>query len=438
MNKKQKRQVAKISVFITSVFVIFLSVTYAFINLTITGTRRQVITAGNLDLILTEDANNLTITNALPMYDEVGMLQDAFTFRLVNRSDLNINYILRLVDVTTENKLSLTDVKYGLTKDGNHTIDLLSNLQENVVDSGTIAGNATIEYALRLWIRENLEDNALIQDKSLNYKIEIEATQNIDEVEENLTEAKDVFFANRYLDDTCTTYDDGVDTFLVGQCQNNYVWYSGKLWRVVLKNNETGAVKMVTDNGITVISYNMEYGVVGNDYVKQWLTQDFLPTLYHYENYLVTDSVWDSSADSSTTPSRPAGSSTISQTVGLLNAYEYYTTYAASNGKATAENGYLNRGIYWWLLTPSGMQNRAVNNAGALSTAAVTPPLSVRPSINLKANIQVLSGNGTITQPFRLEGEQEVAGGTTLLSTRTSGEFVQLNQELYRIVSVEN
>ncbi len=45
--KKRNQQIAKISVFITSLFVIFLSVTYAFINLTIGEEKRQVITAGS-------------------------------------------------------------------------------------------------------------------------------------------------------------------------------------------------------------------------------------------------------------------------------------------------------------------------------------------------------------------------------------------------------
>jgi len=103
MSEKQKKiQVAKISVFITSIFVIFLSVTYAFINLTLQGTKKQVITAGTLELDLIEDENNITLTNALPMYDEVGMIQEPFTFRLKNKGTTNVNYTLKLVDITNE------------------------------------------------------------------------------------------------------------------------------------------------------------------------------------------------------------------------------------------------------------------------------------------------------------------------------------------------
>jgi len=149
--KRKKRQIAKISVFITSIFVIFLSITYAFINMTVTGTKRQVITSGNLQVELEED-NAITLTNAIPMYDEVGMIQEAFNFRLVNKTSEDTNYIVKLVDITdtSKEKLDTSIVKYGLTKDGTATIDLLSTLTDNQIDSGTISGNQTIRYKLRL------------------------------------------------------------------------------------------------------------------------------------------------------------------------------------------------------------------------------------------------------------------------------------------------
>ena len=95
MSRKEKTQVAKITVFLTSIFVIFLSVSYAFINMTLTGTRRQVINAGTLEVEL-EEENEITIENAFPIYDEVGMIQDAFVFHLRNKDQLRVNYTLRL------------------------------------------------------------------------------------------------------------------------------------------------------------------------------------------------------------------------------------------------------------------------------------------------------------------------------------------------------
>ena len=64
MEEKNKReQIVKISVFITGLFVIFLSVTYAFINQTLTGKKSQVLMSGNLELELDEDANRKCPSN---------------------------------------------------------------------------------------------------------------------------------------------------------------------------------------------------------------------------------------------------------------------------------------------------------------------------------------------------------------------------------------
>ena len=178
--KKSRMQVIKISVFITSLFVIFLSVTYAFINVRLIGTKRQVITTGKLELELKEDENNLTIENALPMYDDVGMLQSPFTFRLISNTSVDTNYVLKLVDITTGEKLETSIVKYGLTKDGQSTIKKLSTLKNGIVDKGKILGNTTIEYSLRLWIDANVEDHQLIEGKSLSYKVEVEISQDVE------------------------------------------------------------------------------------------------------------------------------------------------------------------------------------------------------------------------------------------------------------------
>ncbi len=432
---------------ITGIFVIFLGITYAFTNRALTGTKKQVINVGNLSLELQEDDNNLTIVDAFPTYDEVGMIGDAFTFRLINKTLQDTNYILKLADITSGEKLFLEDVKCGLTKDGQVIIHLLSDLQDNTVDSGVILGNQTIEYALRLWIKDSVEDDERIAGKSLSFKVEIEQTSGDVEnpsptstPEPSGEPATDKVFASENLGENCETYNDGVDTFLVGQCANNYIWYSGKLWRVVSKNNETGAVKMVTDNSITTITYNLKgQGQFDGSYADQWLNQEFLPTLHDYQDYLVTDSVWDASPDKNAAPVMPNGSVVVNRTVGLLNAYEYYRTYQLAG--TTVATGYLQNSTSWWLITPaSSTEICYVGSSGGISNSLSysSKSIGIRPTVNLKSDIFIASGNGSIAEPFKLSGdEQETVNGKTLLSTRYSGEYVTFNSELYRIVSIE-
>ena len=182
-NKTKKRQIAKTTVFITSIFVIFMSITYAFITQTLTGTKEVVINAGVLDLIL-EEENAITISDALPMYDQVGMIQeDVFEFRLVNKTSNPTNYILKLLKIASDNELATSDVKYYLTKEEVGTPALLSSLPtDGTVDSGTIAGNDTIDYTLRLWIDSTVTDQTTISDKSLSYMLKVDAGQEIAKV----------------------------------------------------------------------------------------------------------------------------------------------------------------------------------------------------------------------------------------------------------------
>ncbi len=180
-DKNKKKQIAKITVFITSIFVIFLSVTYAFINLTLFGNKRQIITVGNLQLRL-EEKNEIKLENAFPMYDEVGMIQPSFNFQLINETNMNIKYILKLEDITEEdaNRLNNSIVRYGLVKDKNEPIiDSLSTIAGNdyKLEEATIPKKTTIDFQLRLWINHEVTDNKEISGKSLKYRIGVEAEQ---------------------------------------------------------------------------------------------------------------------------------------------------------------------------------------------------------------------------------------------------------------------
>ncbi len=400
------------------------SFAYAFLNQALIGTKRQVIQTGDLSLELKEDTA-IVLENALPMYDEVGMIQEPFTFKLLNTGSTNVSYVVKLVDKTVANPLPTSLVKYGLTKDGVNSIDFVSNIKNNVLDKGVILENQEIEYVLRLWIGSDVEDEAAIKDKSLRYRIDVDIDQKV------LESVHTRLFEDKYMGDNCTIYNDGVDTFLTGRCENNYVWYSGKLWRVVLKNNETNAVKMITEGGMTAIGYNQKDNTAFEDsYVDQWLTQEFLPTLHDYEDYLEVNSIWDATLDSSNTPARPPGTTTVRRAVGLLNTYEYYTARA-----------YLNNNTNWWLMTPYSTSDVCYTSyGGAFGHAPLgNASYNIRPAIYLKSTIKIASGIGTQTDPYRLEDdEQETLNGTTLLSTRYSGEYIRFNDTVYRIVDVED
>ena len=241
-----------------------------------------------------------------------------------------------------------------------------------------------------------------------------------------------------------STYDDGTDTFITGEDPNNYIWYSGKLWRAVSVNNEAKTTKLVTQWNISAINYSSGSSAFEGSYMEDWLNDTsvdgFLGNLRDYENFIVTDAKWNATLDATDLGSitRPSDSGTVvTDAVGLLNMYEYQS----SNNGST--NGYLNNGLWWWTLTPySSSSVRFVNRDGG---ADYNPPSSasygVRPSINLKSSVRIVDGDGTIDNPYRLNGDNDTNLSGTVLSSRYSGEYIKFGNDennLYRIVSHEN
>ncbi len=227
MEKRDLSKFVKIGVFFLGPFMLTFGVSFAFINLTIFGSKQQVVNAGNLDLVLDEDENNLYIENALPMYDEVGMIQEAFTFRITNKTSMDTAYVLKLEEITVGQPLAREDVKYGLTKNKETTIDFVSNIVDNVIDEGVILGNETIEYELRLWIRDTLEEESLIQGKSMMFKLSLRMSQTEEMAyRETLLNGCDPILSENLV--PVTIQDDG--TVQKANIYEEWYNYQNKLW----------------------------------------------------------------------------------------------------------------------------------------------------------------------------------------------------------------
>ena len=177
--------------------------------------------------------------------------------------------------------------------------------------------------------------------------------------------------------------------------------------------------------------------------MEEWLNDTsidgFLGNLREPEKFIVMDARWNATEDATELGSitRPSDSGTIvTDAVGLLNMYEYQS----SNNGGT--DGYLNNGLWWWTLTPySTSLVWIVSSGGSANYYNPAAVYVVRPSLNLKSNVRIVNGDGTIDNPYRLNGDNDTNLSGTLLSSRYSGEYIRFgNNEnnLYRIVSHEN
>ncbi len=305
----------------------------------------------------------------------------------------------------------------------------------DITREATLKPSDKVTYQLWMWLDYAADNNA--QGKLYQSKIAVTSYDREQGVAVSNTLLNSIPKENQY--------DDGVDTFITGDEPNNYIWYSGKLWRAVSVNNQAKTTKLVTQWDISVVNYNStDQTNFEGSYMENWLNDTtvdgFLGNLRDYENFIVTDSVWDVTMDDTALGSlqRPNGTTITTDAVGLLNMYEYQSSYHGT----TYSNGYLNNGLYWWTLTPSSSTNiRRVNANGNVANLGTAGTIGVRPVINLKSNIKIEDGDGTVDNPYKLSGDNDSNLQGTMLSNRYSGEYVHFGNDennLYRIVSHEN
>ena len=305
--------------FITILLLLTVGITYAAFNYNRTGTNNSQLVAGDIYMHYNE-TNELTITNAMPQstYTENNYFeftidgkntyteQDIWYEIVLTHGDNHETRTERLRDDLL--KFRLVEVVDGIEEElvTNQSYDDLTN-QRIWVD--TIPRNTNTKivktYRLYMWVSDSIRiGNTTDADYDVDTwntdvyaSIKVNVTGDFNEKNlpvRNSSDFKELVISSNT--ETCPTYveEDGI-TYISGtaDCIDfNYVWYSGKLWRITAIYPD-GTMKMITDDNITTISYgsnvNFYTDPSNSSYMYQWLNEDFLDTLYNYENIIVTD-----------------------------------------------------------------------------------------------------------------------------------------------------
>ena len=438
MDKSRKKYIALVIVTIVISVIVLAGASYALLTMTLEGDKKVSLTAGILKVDFAE-GNNINLDNVAPMTDAQGQKTTPYTFTITNTGNINAYYHVSLEE-DVNNTLPNSYLKMRLTGDNGYDSGVVKvsgygTGSFDITSEATLKPSDKVTYQLWMWLDYNADNSA----QGKEYKSKIVVT--------SYDREQGVTVSNALLNNIPkeNQYDDGVDTFITGEDPNNYIWYSGKLWRAVSVNNEAKTTKLVTQWNISTITYSSGSTDFEGSYMEDWLNDTtvdgFLGNLRDYEKFIVTDAVWDATMDPNELGSitRPNGEATVTAAVGLLNMYEYQSSYHGT----TYSNGYLNNGLYWWTLTPhSSYSVRFVYNDGNATYASPSiSSVGARPSINLKSNVKIVNGDGTIDNPYRLNGDNDTNLSGTLLSSRYSGEYITFGSgenNLYRIVSHEN
>ena len=460
---KKKQLLLSIGLVLILVLMI-VGISYAAFKFVGEGKKPNTITTGAITMEYTETTNTISMNNALPTTDATGKVRltagEYFDFTLSGtiKGSENINWEIAAEDVTTASrKIDGKYIKLYLTSldENNNEKEVMepkvytTESTENTytgrptgmmsLAKGTTSTSFSTKYRLRMYVDENYNPQG--DGGNLAFSIKINAYGKTGDKMPKTEPVAKVLLSG-VGDNGVIDTSDSEQTFITGTDPNNYIWYSGKLWRAVSIDPSDNSVKLVTQWNISALPYNASGNTAfQGSYMEQWLNDTsvdgFLGNLREPDKFIKTDSVWNATMTTTET-TKPEKTTMVTDTVGLLNIYEYTMSYK----NASSPSGYLNNGLYWWTLTPYSISDvRHVGGSGGYSRhISPTDSLGPRPSINLKSAVKIIDGDGTVDNPYRLQGDNDNPTGT-LLSTRYSGEYISFGtgvNNLYRIVSHEN
>ena len=250
MEKKNKKAtLIIISIFIVLILAILVS--YAYFTTELNGAD-QIVKVGELELVLDETSEGISLDNAVGISDSEGMSLEGSTFKLINNGSKAVDYTIYLDDNTisdTDTRIDDKYLKYNLVKNGSDSgAYLLTSIGSNpnrILDSGTIEGKSTNEYSLNLWITDEVDGNysgqvfsgklrvEVSQDKPEGIDVLIDKANdpsNNDYNSSSIEEQKEMYVFNHsetYQTEALTDYR------YIGNNPNNYVIFNDEVWRII-------------------------------------------------------------------------------------------------------------------------------------------------------------------------------------------------------------
>lgn len=191
-----------------------------------------------------------------------------------------------------------------------------------------------------------------------------------------------------------------------GQAENNYLLYSGYLWRII-KVNADNTIKLITDDLITSLVWNYDSNDYLNSHVYKWLNPVdevsysgiFYNSLDNASEVIVSGKFC---VDKINDLNKLTCDKVDNSKVGLLELLDYKI--------AGGKNSYLYKQNYEW--TMSSFDEKQVwfrLPTGQLSNKSFFEDsyysYGVRPVITIKGDVILNSGNGTKENPYIIESK---------------------------------
>ena len=216
--------------------------------------------------------------------------------------------------------------------------------------------------------------------------------------------------------------------YFKGQVENNFVYYSGRLWRII-KTTKDKNIVLISEEIQTLMPYgeDIEYQ---NSYLYNYLNNIDEYSLF-YKTLNNTDILVNTQycEDTVTSTENVTCEATKSDyQITLLNLKDYLNS--------GANEGFLNNNTYFWLMDFN--QNNElyyVFDKGGINTTSEynTIHYGVRPVITIDGTLLLTSGDGTKGNPYSLDEYEDYK-----LINVGVGEYLEYNNNLWRIISKQD
>ena len=194
--------------------------------------------------------------------------------------------------------------------------------------------------------------------------------------------------------------------------ENNYVSYSGILWRIV--SVDDGKIKLVSDENVTVLPFGKNYD---ESNVIKWLNSTFKSNLTQPDLFITEFDSCVNNVDKI----EKSDCNNSKNYVSLLSMNDYID--------AGANNSYLNNNTYFWLSALNESEPWYVFDNGGLKTDSNNHIYGVRPVIVLN-DIDYIYGNGTKSSPYIISNEP-----VDTLSEIELGSYIDYSGYTWKVVS---
>jgi len=322
------------------------------------------------------------------------------------------------------------------------SINITLDIGQYIDGSPVVDGELIPELQRDTLVQQILNDNIVDSDGSIDF-LELNETG--------------LFYTNQNTENNQTTY------YFRGAVGNNYVSFADHLWRIV-RINEDGSVRLITDYSVGQSPFNDQgednayvgymYGTPGSDNyadthanindstVKEFLDEWYDDNLSDYSVYLADagfcndrsiaqkPNMWgiDDTAlgygdngtsygvsqrldafnyanpifkcpqndDLFTLTTSNKGNRALNRPIGLISLDE--VIYAGGAIEMSTDN-YLTNGDYWFMFG-SRYTGSIYAMWDFIDSESIDDPFDVRPVINLKSNVEIISGNGDEETPY--------------------------------------